>query len=154
MLARRMTGSAVLHLDMKLLQEQEKLLTSLRKELHVEMHQHAVWPSLAFTLHLLLKPDNSYPNSCSSVGSYCEADCVSVYLQEVLQELNYDEEVNNIRYCNQNLQHAFTSELTHENCTRVWQRSNTTDAWLYLYACCSDMAGSLFASCPIIQAQT
>ncbi|DBA88985.1 TPA: hypothetical protein ACH3X2_000206 [Trebouxia sp. C0005] len=37
--------------------EQEKLLTSLRKELHVEMHQHA----------------------------------------EVLQELNYDEEVNNIR---------------------------------------------------------
>jgi hypothetical protein len=33
-----------------MLQEQEKLLTSLRKELHVEMHQHAVWPSkLGFT---------------------------------------------------------------------------------------------------------
>ncbi len=52
------------------------------------------------------------------------------------------------------LQHAFTSELTHENCTRMWQRSNTTDAWQYLCACCSDMAGYLFASCPMIQTQS
>lgn len=61
---------------------------------------------LVLLLHLLLKPDNSHPKSCSSVGSYCEADCVSLYLQEVLQELNYDEEVNNIRYCNQSLPFA------------------------------------------------
>ena len=49
--------------------------------------------------YLLLKPDTPYPKSCTSVASYCEADCVLSCLQEVLQELNYDEEVNNIRYC-------------------------------------------------------
>ncbi len=63
-------------------------------------------PNLDLLLHLLLKPDNPYPKSCTSVASYCEADCVSYCLQEVLQELNYDEEVNNIRYCYENLPFA------------------------------------------------
>jgi hypothetical protein len=50
-------GGAALHLEIELLQEQEKLLTSLRKELHVEMHQHAVWPSkLGITSALPAQP--------------------------------------------------------------------------------------------------
>ena len=53
--------------------------------------------NLGLLLQLLVKPDNPYPKSCPSPASDCEADCVPFCLQEVLQELNYDEEVNNIR---------------------------------------------------------
>lgn len=32
-------------------------------------------PNLILLLYLLLKPDIPYPKSCTSVASYCEADC-------------------------------------------------------------------------------